>query len=328
MASKALGLLALIGVVAGFALMPALAVVWLGVGGFGLFKLFGGSIEAEPFRRAYAQADQRARDLEIAFLQRIGLAEIYGVRDDLEGWITQYRQLDADLNRELANLRSTREARQRDAFLDRYLIRRAKISGIGPAKSATLASFGIETAADINERAVLAVPGFGDVMTAKLMRWRRALEARFHYNPAPDASDIQAEKAVRSASAAKRSDLQSRIRSGLAALQTGPQQVTARAKTVDQALINALGERANAAHDLRLLGLPVPAAAPITISPRPSPSAQPQAPLAGGSARPQGVPNCPRCGSFMVRRTARHGFRSGSQFWGCSRYPACTGTRN
>lgn len=40
----------------------------------------------------------------------------------------------------------------------------------------------------------------------------------------------------------------------------------------------------------------------------------------------QGVnPNCPVCGSDMVRRTARHGDNSGKDFWGCSRYPACKG---
>jgi ssDNA-binding Zn-finger/Zn-ribbon topoisomerase 1 len=30
----------------------------------------------------------------------------------------------------------------------------------------------------------------------------------------------------------------------------------------------------------------------------------------------------------MVRRTAHKGKRAGRQFWGCSRYPSCKGTRN
>lgn len=37
---------------------------------------------------------------------------------------------------------------------------------------------------------------------------------------------------------------------------------------------------------------------------------------------------CPRCGSPMVRRTTRKGPGAGKQFWGCSRYPACRGTRD
>ena len=44
----------------------------------------------------------------------------------------------------------------------------AVISGIGPGRKATLQSYGIETAEDINDQAVLAVPGFGDGLTSRL----------------------------------------------------------------------------------------------------------------------------------------------------------------
>jgi ssDNA-binding Zn-finger/Zn-ribbon topoisomerase 1 len=36
---------------------------------------------------------------------------------------------------------------------------------------------------------------------------------------------------------------------------------------------------------------------------------------------------CPVCGSPMVRRQARRGANAGGHFYGCSRYPACKGTR-
>lgn len=36
---------------------------------------------------------------------------------------------------------------------------------------------------------------------------------------------------------------------------------------------------------------------------------------------------CPTCGKAMVQRIARRGKGAGSQFWGCSTYPACRGTR-
>jgi restriction system protein len=38
-------------------------------------------------------------------------------------------------------------------------------------------------------------------------------------------------------------------------------------------------------------------------------------------------PGCPVCGSEMIMRTARKGRSVGSQFWGCSRFPRCRGTR-
>lgn len=38
-------------------------------------------------------------------------------------------------------------------------------------------------------------------------------------------------------------------------------------------------------------------------------------------------PECPLCGSAMVKRTARKGANAGNEFWGCSTYPGCRGTR-
>lgn len=39
-------------------------------------------------------------------------------------------------------------------------------------------------------------------------------------------------------------------------------------------------------------------------------------------------PSCPRCRRPMTLRTARRGSNRGRQFWGCSAYPSCTGTRD
>ncbi|HET6629549.1 MAG TPA: topoisomerase DNA-binding C4 zinc finger domain-containing protein [Woeseiaceae bacterium] len=38
-------------------------------------------------------------------------------------------------------------------------------------------------------------------------------------------------------------------------------------------------------------------------------------------------PACPRCKGRMLRRTAKRGENAGNDFWGCSRFPACHGTR-
>jgi len=39
------------------------------------------------------------------------------------------------------------------------------------------------------------------------------------------------------------------------------------------------------------------------------------------------VPDCPQCGSPMVRRKATRGRKAGQSFWGCTHYPNCMGTR-
>lgn len=45
-------------------------------------------------------------------------------------------------------------------------------------------------------------------------------------------------------------------------------------------------------------------------------------------AAAEGAPKCPQCGKPMLQRTIQRGSRQGQQFWGCSDYPKCNGTRN
>lgn len=40
------------------------------------------------------------------------------------------------------------------------------------------------------------------------------------------------------------------------------------------------------------------------------------------------TPECPSCGNTMVKRIARRSAKSGTEFWGCTKYPACKGTRS
>jgi restriction system protein len=47
----------------------------------------------------------------------------------------------------------------------------------------------------------------------------------------------------------------------------------------------------------------------------------------GPAAPMPAAPACQRCGKPMALRTARKGQHAGSQFWGCSGYPECKGTR-
>ena len=331
---RVLGAVALAGAVAAGLWSPSAILLWIGFGIFGLFRLFGAGINEAPFRQAYAEAEKKARAAEEAFLRRSGIGEFYSIREELERGCAEYKILPSDEARQLATLKSTREQRQRSSFLDRFLIRRATIPGIGPAKTATLASFGIESADDVSSAAVMAVPGFGPATTAKLIAWRREQEAKFRYNPQPDASDVQAEMAVRSAIATKRIALQTKLTSGLNALREAP--VKLRSVAPDQPLLVALEALARAERDCRDVGIVLPARTAISFSrpvaPKASPPQQSFSPPPSQAWRPSSPsssnPSCPQCGSSMLRRTARRGSRRGRQFWGCSRYPSCRGTRN
>lgn len=39
------------------------------------------------------------------------------------------------------------------------------------------------------------------------------------------------------------------------------------------------------------------------------------------------APSCPKCGKPMLKRMAKKGINSGKEFWSCSGYPECNGTR-
>lgn len=50
----------------------------------------------------------------------------------------------------------------------------------------------------------------------------------------------------------------------------------------------------------------------------------------GGQSTAPAVANavsCPLCAKPMVRRTARRGVNAGAEFWGCTGYPGCRGTK-
>jgi restriction system protein len=57
-------------------------------------------------------------------------------------------------------------------------------------------------------------------------------------------------------------------------------------------------------------------------------SARPAAaPPVQPSVAPMQTSSCPLCSRPMLRRTAKRGANAGGEFWGCTGYPACRGTR-
>jgi DNA-binding helix-hairpin-helix protein with protein kinase domain len=79
----------------------------------------------------------------------------------------------------------------------------ARIHGIGDARKATLQSYGIETAADISDQRVLAVPGFGPVALNNPTNWRKQQERRFRFDPNQEVDPIAKNKVEREILTAK-----------------------------------------------------------------------------------------------------------------------------
>ncbi len=91
--------------------------------------------------------------------------------------------LPQERSRRLAKLKAEQPEFQKRRHLDRFRIDRAKIPGIGSGRAAMLASFGMETAYDLTVSKVQSLSGFGPVLTAALLDWKRSQEASFRFNP-------------------------------------------------------------------------------------------------------------------------------------------------
>jgi len=130
---------------------------------------------------------------------------------------TEYQNLPTVLQRKLQQLEKEVYRRQLERFLDGYRIDKARISGIGHARQITLRSYGLETAADITQNAVLAVPGFGPTYTAKLLIWRSQIEQKFVFDSRRGV-DAQDKRNVEIEIQNRRAKLEQELRSGVTVL--------------------------------------------------------------------------------------------------------------
>lgn len=96
-----------------------------------------------------------------------------------------------------------------------------------------------------------------------------------------------------------------------------------------EAISFASGRNVNLVDGPKLHGLIQQAKAGTFRSPAraSTPAATRPAPASPPSAAPMRAPSCPLCSSPMAQRTAKRGANAGSEFWGCTAYPACRGTR-
>jgi restriction system protein len=97
----------------------------------------------------------------------------------------------------------------------------------------------------------------------------------------------------------------------------------------DEAVSFASGRNVNLVDGPKLHGLIRQAKAGIDRSPARSASnsSAAAAPAVPPNLAQVQAANCPLCSKPMVRRTAKRGANAGSEFWGCTGYPACRGTR-
>jgi DNA-binding helix-hairpin-helix protein with protein kinase domain/Flp pilus assembly protein TadD len=183
-------------------------------------------------------------------------------RGELEARKREYEHLPQVRQQKLDRLRAESEARQLQKYLDRFEIEDADISGIGFSRKATLQSYGIETAADIDYYRVLAVPGFGPTYTDRLISWRASLEHRFRFDPSKgvDSADIAA---VEREIAVARSKIIAELRSSLPHLRQLSERIRTARSTLKPVLDEATQSWAQAEIDWTNVSSAKTSAAPV-----------------------------------------------------------------
>ncbi|SOY52704.1 hypothetical protein [Cupriavidus taiwanensis] len=144
-----------------------------------------------------AALDNAKRVSSAAWSQWSNVATDKQFQDKLDE-LKQMRREYEDLANRFANDKLKLQANARELqlrkYLERFFISDHDIPGIGPTRKATLASFGIESAADVSWNQIHAIKGFGERLTREIVGWRKKLEARFVFDPNKgiDPADIAA----------------------------------------------------------------------------------------------------------------------------------------
>jgi hypothetical protein len=146
-------------------------------------------LAAEAAIAARRAAAQQAHDAALARYQGVARELAHATvkwreyKDEAQKLCWVVRNLETGRDNEHRKARAAARQQQLIDHLDGFFITHEKWKGFPKSALSALASFGVETAADIEHGAVIKVPGFGEVRTKALLAWRRQKEATFSFNP-------------------------------------------------------------------------------------------------------------------------------------------------
>jgi DNA-binding helix-hairpin-helix protein with protein kinase domain len=220
----------------------------------GLLALFGISSRIHSLKKEIskkrADAREQSKTLKSNWDSYTSGKEFQDGLSNLQTLRSQYDQLPQKRLRALAELEANRQRSQLQAHLDRCRISHARIRGVGDARKATLQSYGIETAADIIDHRVLAVPGFGPVNLSNLKQWRDQQLRRFVYDPNKGVDPADRNKVEREILTEK-IGLERKLSEGLSKLSITSNHILARRRNVLSQADKAALDIAQAEADLR-----------------------------------------------------------------------------
>jgi DNA-binding helix-hairpin-helix protein with protein kinase domain len=160
------------------------ALVWLAIPGF-ILLMSRANTRGERARR-YDALQQAQYDWEAAaneWQEEATDARFMATYHDLAKARDDLKQLEQSRKAEIERLKQTLHARQLEKYLDRFYVRDSGVTGMSPMLAAGLASFGIETAADVRMQAIPLLFTVGPLTANELVEWAQAIEHRFRFDP-------------------------------------------------------------------------------------------------------------------------------------------------
>ena len=136
-------------------------------------------------------------------------------------------------------------------YLERYFIENAGIPKIGKKRALVLASYGIETAADISYEEIFSIPTFGSALTQNLVDWRNELEVRFQQHK-PSLQDLASLNIVDQRYARRLNELESILLRGKAQLEDICNSLVKKRKQVREQAEIAVKNLAQARADMKV----------------------------------------------------------------------------
>jgi DNA-binding helix-hairpin-helix protein with protein kinase domain len=101
----------------------------------------------------------------------------------VETLLDRARHLEELYRQERKHLEANSEQLARDEYLRIQFLIDAEVPGIGPERKKVLASYGVETAYDIEQDRILLIKGFGRRYTGNLLAWKASVLSSFRFDP-------------------------------------------------------------------------------------------------------------------------------------------------
>jgi len=210
------------------------------------------NLEKRKRNNALTQSQQQLDALTIRWDREASTHIFHEKVRELKEYYDEYNKLKSDYQSELNVLEKNKRELQLKAFLKKFYISDARITGVGAVRKSNLASFGIETAADVQRDSVIYVPGFGKKCTMEVVNWKEGIERQFTFNPSQAIEPAEIAR-VKNKIAKRKMNLEKKLLSGPEQLIQIRREILQKRDVLEPQISTALRNVAQAKADLQVL---------------------------------------------------------------------------